>query len=235
MDFPLGGRVFPTKGAARTFMSRQLHERPVGDISDPELVQMLHDLLSRHPHVEEKVGCGVAGFRVTQDHPIYRNARQFSIIRIDGSKAAFSYPVCFTPRTQRGHRMMVYRSEVQRDIYEAKGAFFRRFGSVTCAETGVGLTLRDATADHRLPNTFTQIVADFEFTYGDEPVILWGAGDDCSVPTFADRKLACAFRAFHRERAELDFVTVEANRRAHLNAARSTPPHLILKDWIDAP
>jgi len=97
----IAGEHFPTKGAALERCSRILNSYPgrLGtgpgqpeDVTDPEHIAFLTVLVARHP--DDKIGSGIAGFRVQVNPEGTHNTRCFHVVHPDGSLDDFGYKYC---------------------------------------------------------------------------------------------------------------------------------------------
>ncbi len=87
--------------------------------------------------------------------------------------------------------------------------------------------------DHRPPNTFDAIVAEFEIAEGitDHENLLAAHLDNDLEDRVADPGLVARFRTFHRDRAELDFVSKKVNlKRLYQN--RQQRAQIVLRDYL---
>lgn len=93
----MGPRAFPNRTVAKTYMSTEiLNGYDVGDeISNPEHVAILNDLLRRKPSEAEKVGPGIDHWFVdlTSNYRDYvrKDARTIAIRQTDGTRMDFGY------------------------------------------------------------------------------------------------------------------------------------------------
>lgn len=91
---------YPSKKAFFEEVRRILHNSPVGRLS-PDDEQAILKALSLHPHVDEKVGVGVAYLSIYYAPEL--KARRFVIHRIDRTQVSFSYKTCQTPSLANNH------------------------------------------------------------------------------------------------------------------------------------
>lgn len=105
MPIPLeiGNERFPSKTAATGRCQEILHSYPgqagsgagqPEEVIDPTHVAFLTALVHRHPEADEKIGSGIAGFKVQVNPNGTGNTRCFYVIHPDGSSVQFSYPSC---------------------------------------------------------------------------------------------------------------------------------------------
>lgn len=92
----LGSLKFRKQEDAHAHFKRMLNAYHLGDVLSPSDASELGELLKRHPEYDEKLGVGIERFEIMMhpEHP----TRCFKIVRADGSKDHFSYPVCVTGR-----------------------------------------------------------------------------------------------------------------------------------------
>jgi hypothetical protein len=87
----IGELSFPSKGEAVAFLKEMLYRYRPGDDVGEEDAAILRDALNNHPEAKEKIGCGVAGFKVRTAE--FRT-QCFWVMRTDGSTEKFSHKVC---------------------------------------------------------------------------------------------------------------------------------------------
>jgi hypothetical protein len=94
--FSIDTREFPTKGSAHEFFREMLHRyRAAQRVNDIDSLD-LSALLMHHTDYTEKVGIGIANFKVAKN--IFRT-NSFWIVRTDGSEDDFSFQHCITPKS----------------------------------------------------------------------------------------------------------------------------------------
>ncbi|CAL9666091.1 hypothetical protein SUDANB1_07220 [Streptomyces sp. enrichment culture] len=64
------------------------------EVTDPDHVRFLSDLVKRHPEAEEKIGTGISGFKVQINPEGTGNTRCFWVIHPDQSATHFSFKSC---------------------------------------------------------------------------------------------------------------------------------------------
>jgi hypothetical protein len=90
-------RRFDKAGDATTFFSTMLNRYKIGEeVSDADGLD-LAALLNRHDERDEKVGVGIAHFKVDRAPEPYFG-KCFWIVRIDQSQVDFSFPHCISPK-----------------------------------------------------------------------------------------------------------------------------------------
>jgi hypothetical protein len=87
----IGERSFGTRNDANGFIQELLNDQPLKVAIPEPHHSFLCSLISRHPHVTEKVGPGIQHFTV---EPALHGTRCFYLTRVDGTKTDFSYLKC---------------------------------------------------------------------------------------------------------------------------------------------
>ena len=99
----IAGEHFPTKAAAIARCQEILHSYPgqpgsgagqPQEVTDPAHETFLKALIKRHPEAEDKIGDGVAGFKVQVNPEGTGNTRCFYVIRRDGTSVDFRFRSC---------------------------------------------------------------------------------------------------------------------------------------------
>lgn len=215
----IGDRCFPSKFAAVRAIRDLYYRYAAGDVvDDPEDHRFLLDLVYRHPRAEQKVGCGVALFRIEQDEASTigtgRSCHLCVLVRIDGSETDFSYKKCLTPESPRSAFQDACRTAVVSQVQAFRREQFGPLGDryVPCAITGELVGWNDAHIDHHEPR-FEQLVIDFlrRVGWNYRTILLKGYGDGERWKAFADPVHAEQFAEYHREHARLRVTTRAAN------------------------
>src|ERR1044072_802401 len=108
-SFAVGSLVFRTKAEAKEHFRAMLWSYSVGSLIRGLDADELTALLGLHPHCEQKVGSGVAGYGVTLD-PWKKPC--FLVYRTDGASTDFSYRECISPKPLRRKFIGALRSLV---------------------------------------------------------------------------------------------------------------------------
>ncbi|MFF0736929.1 DCL family protein [Streptomyces chartreusis] len=99
----IGSESFPSKAAATARCQEILYTYPgetgtgsgqPQDVTDPTHIAFLTALVQRHPEAEEKIGTGIAGFKVQVNPDGTGNTRCFWVIHPDGNATHFSFKSC---------------------------------------------------------------------------------------------------------------------------------------------
>lgn len=95
MGTVINGRFFTSKEKAKRYYSAFIDKLPFGEIHSIHHGTFF-GLLSCHPFVLEKIGCGIKHFE-KRKHPVFKNWT-LHVIRTDGSEIDFSYRKCIEQR-----------------------------------------------------------------------------------------------------------------------------------------
>ena len=209
-----------TKKARTAYFSGILHGAQIGETINGHFEELL-ELLREHPDAENKIGCGVAAFKVDLVPPYLK--RGFHVIRTDGSVEDFSYRIClngYQSKKQEATRAL------RNEVFEQIDAVRRRVlaGEISvCAETGAPIGAGGFEIHHAPPNTFARIVSLFVSAEKIEiEKIKTKEGNDGVTFALADRKLAQRWRAHPQSLADLCAVSVHGHKMAH--AANDNTP-----------
>lgn len=214
----LGFAEFGSKSAAKEHFRAMLNRYQAGQTVKAEDAAELECLLDSHPEAADKIGCGVAEFRV-------RDAAYgticFEVVRTDGSATDFSYASCIDGRASPlQEALRALRQEVQDDIMRAKRDYFAQHadaeGRVLCPVSGVRITIEEAHADHASPLPFAVMAKLFLSARGIVPdrSTVQPPADNQYVPRLADHTLADEWRKYHHQNAAIRVVAAPANRKA---------------------
>ncbi|WP_439486529.1 DCL family protein [Blastomonas fulva] len=87
----IGELEFASKGEAQAFLRDILYSYVPGDDVSEEHAAILTQALQNHPESEEKIGSGIAGFKVRSAEFA---TQCFWVQRTDGSTEKFSHKAC---------------------------------------------------------------------------------------------------------------------------------------------
>ena len=205
----IGGTPHTKTEATRHFramLKRYLINQPVNAADQAALA----DIIKRHPKRAEKLGTGIAEFRVVGGGRF--GTRCFEILRTDRTAVTFSYLACISPEAP-GHAPEVFwamRCEIMVQTRAFFDVSFKR-SVVFCEITGKPIVRSDAHVDHIKPLTFQRLVRDFLAQRGtrlDDVRVERGEG---TTSVLADRDLATAWQEYHRTHAKLRIASKRAN------------------------
>jgi hypothetical protein len=100
----IGTESFPSKAAATARCQEILHTYPgttgtgagqPQDVTDSTHVDFLSALVKRHKEAEDKIGLGIAGFKVQVSPTGEGGTRCFWVVHPDGTATHFSFKGCF--------------------------------------------------------------------------------------------------------------------------------------------
>lgn len=209
----LGGEEFPTKDAAKKRIQAMLGGYQPGMIVNAFDSLILCDLVQRHPNAEQKIGAGIAGFRVIRN-PEYPSSKCFALVRTDGSVTDFSYNECLRPTPPNQKAKNGFRSAIMTDILQFKqSAFDEADGPLFCPFTGEKLGFAGAHVDHAPPDTFASLLERFLTMEGISlgSIEVKPSMDNSYLDRLADEALESRWVAFHNHYANLRIVSETAN------------------------
>lgn len=189
----LGNLVFTSKAAIKKHASAVREKYPPPeDVTDPEDIAFLHDLIKRHIHAGQKIGCGIAKFFV--DSAPNKMSICFWIKRTDDSTTDFGVPACLEStgslnrqslREAIKYSMNKFREE------NLRGDFF------VSAYSGKTFPRDEAVVDHVVP--FEHIVQTFfaEENVDVEKDLLTESIDGAATNIWVDPDLIERFVEYH--------------------------------------
>jgi len=154
--FKLGNKTFPSKAAAKKFVSNYLQTSPSGTVPTVEDMIWIMDLLSRHPAYEShfKNSKGVIVYK----EETYNNYNAFHFIREDGTMEAISYLKAL--ETDKTNNVSFFRREIEYQIRDFKNKVFTRNEVLQCELCSCNIVNdRHCHIDHL--NFFTDLVNEF--------------------------------------------------------------------------
>jgi Protein of unknown function (DUF3223) len=202
----VGGQVFPTKAALRSFVREILYRYPPGSVVTGSGDDgFLRALIPRHKHAAEKVGAGIDRFEVRTNlrHP------GFWIIRTDGSETDFSYQECITSTGQRSDVLQAFRIAAAPDAIAFIAAAFAG-GPVRCVCGTMVADRSQAHADH-YPVPFLALAKRFAATWpgGFEGIQLTRA--DGQMGAILPDECQAAWVAYHTQHARFRVLCIACN------------------------
>ena len=188
-----------------------LYRYEIGDIvTDRGDHVFLNAVLSRHPRARDKIRCGVLRFEIRQNLQ-YPGQRSIFLIRMDGSDTDFGYRKCLKPPTMEQEVTAALRHAISDQIVDFVKRAFGSDKPVNCAVTGVVMkSYAEAHVDHA-PPTFLDLAETFVAEQGGWTRFALSRADRQVGARLADAALAAEWAAYHRRRAELRLVTINAN------------------------
>lgn len=210
----VNGQSFRTKQDLREHIRQIRDSYTDGAILADDHFEFMLDLLNRHEEAGIKIGCGVACM-YTRANEVFKNNREFWLVRTDGSETDFSFEICLKHETKLQKFKSACRTAVAPIVMGFKLDFFDQAGGVAlCPVTGDKITLRkNSHVDHARPNTFDKIVSDFIEGYGldVEAIDLITAEDGRVTNEIRSERIKADFIKFHNERANLRVISRYAN------------------------
>lgn len=212
----LANEIFSTQDAAKKKIQAILGSYQPGMTVNLFDSALLLDLVQRHPHADQKIGCGVAGFRVEKT-PQY-GSKCFILVRTDGATTDFSYLECLRSTPHGAKVTSAFRAAIEPDVFQFKQACFDRAAldgndPLRCPITGEVLGFVGAHVDHVPPDTFANLLDDFLTGEGKALADLEvkNSADHTYSDRLCDLELEAKWIAFHRFNARLRIVSKTAN------------------------
>ncbi len=172
---------------------------------------LMDEVLPRHPNYDDKIGVGVVG--IESRHNQF-GMRCFWLVRADGTETDFSFYKCAGSRTQATELKKSLRKIVVEDVMAFKMSSFSNSAVVLCAITGELTLEADCHVDHRPPQTFDRIVADWLKHNQLKVEDIELTSDDGQIgKVVADSGIRNSFRVWHADHASLQITTAVANLR----------------------
>ncbi len=191
-----------------------LHHYADNESLSKEDFDFILDVFKLHPNFKNKNGLGIQSI-YTKTNSIYRNVREFWIVRSDGSETDFSYMKCLNGDSSNREKFLkACRIAVEPYTMAFKNSFFSEKKIARCPITGETISFCSSHVDHQSPNTFYKLVSDFiaEMKIDSEEISFVGSGQDglCQI-TFQDKTLEKAWVDYHNKNAQLQVISQRAN------------------------
>lgn len=173
--------------------------------------------LACHPDVAEKTGAGVHHFE-TGPGPDGFGSTCFYVVRVDGSKASFSYKTCLNGKASPWAIFCsALRGAVSLEILDWKNRQFDSFGFATCGLCGASLNRNEVHADHVHPNTFNALAIAFcRDNYINPEMVKYA---DSPMWELADKQLEQEWIEYHRSHCTLRILCAPCNTKLGDRAA----------------
>lgn len=181
----------------------------------PEHYDDLYDLLCRHPHAMEKIGCGVESFMVKSDG---YGHKCFWLIRVDGTIEDFSYITCAKGKDVSNEVKFrkACRTAIRPQIVEYRNNYFNGSQLAKCETTNKQINIALCHVDHIGPMYFETIVTNFinEFNINVNTINYDTTGTTCRIMNV---ELLRNWVEYHKRHAKLRCVDKQYNlKTAHL-------------------
>lgn len=214
-SYIIAGQTFKTKIKLQEHIRTILYQYQDGAyLSQTDFIFMM-DVLEQHPDYKLKYGTGVKAIYVKQN-PVYRNTRNFWIVRLDNSETDFSYLECLKETSQKKKFLNACRVAIEPYTQEYKRNFFDNLNGkiYTCPCTNEALNFIGSHVDHKSPKTFKQLVKDFINQYNidvSQVKIVSGAEDNVFQDTFDNKDFEKLWVDYHNSHAEFQIISKKAN------------------------
>lgn len=212
-SYSVDGEHFRTQKDLLERLRKILHSYPFYQPLNESDTRFLYALVEGyHPSAEIKIGPGVARLEIRQNQ-IYRQNREFWIIRTDGTETDFSFMECLRPSKRIDKFKNACRAAISPFMARIKQDYWAGRASAICPLTGAAMTFDDSHVHHAGANDFAAIVEAFIAHEGLdlEAVELSGATDSVIGDRFIDLELERRFVDFHNSRADLQVVSKFGN------------------------
>lgn len=197
------------KARIKLMLNSYLFDSPVSD----QDATILIDLIRYHPEADEKIGCGIKGFKVVREKTY--GHKRFEIIRTDGTTSDFSYVKCCSgsPETHRQLVIKAMRCEVRDQITDFFRETFSACDSLICPLNGSVVTQKNYHVDHAPPNTFQRMATDFLAGENVDAMVITDGDSHGNFADrfFKDRTIAISWQNYHRSHARLRIVSSIGN------------------------
>jgi len=220
MKIEVGDITFPTKTAAlahcRALTARYGHNSKVTGAADDAF---LRNLTLRHPHAEEKIGVGIAHFKV-QCMPPYHTSLGLVLHRTDRSKTDMSYTACISGPKPWADFGRAARYAVGWQIAAFKAAAFAK-GQTHCPLSGEKIFADNCHVDHFNPS-FQTLLKDYLAEMGTDwqQVKLVPHSSGAGGYEFAHQEDDDEFAAYHAKHANLRVLSPHSNLSRAREGAR---------------
>ncbi|WP_331773354.1 DCL family protein (plasmid) [Embleya sp. NBC_00888] len=205
--FTIGSRCYPSKEAAKQAVRDVLYRYSPGDKVDrPDDVELLRDLLDLHPDADEKVGPGVAGFRVVRGERAGVHA--FEVVHTDDNVLDFGIRKCFDPPSLRRRVLEAMSHEIEPNSTAYLDSRVQG-RSLVSDLSGTPVATNAVRVSHFQGPQRDVIATEFVEEHGGWDAIELTGSRRPGRPRFVDRELADEWRAYHRQRAVLGLLTVD--------------------------
>ena len=207
----IGTRSYPTLKARREAVQAVLGRYDIREVvSGEEDVLLLHDLIAMHPKAAEKIGPGVAHFRVIR--AAKGSAKGPEAVHINGDRVAFSYKDCLEPPTHPQRVVDAMRTEIEPQA-TAYLETRKAAGTLVSDESGTPLATTDVNVVYFRGPRFHDLATQFVDGAGGWDAVHLNSDNDRGLALFTDRELAARWHTYHRENAVLALLSKAENRR----------------------
>ncbi len=211
--YVVNGEHFKTQKNLKERIHKILYAYSFGEVLNELDTRFLYALVEGyHPSAEIKIGAGVSRMEVRQNL-IYKQNREFWIVRTDDTETDFSFMECLRPSKPLDKFRTACRAAISPYMAMVKNNFWSGGGSAVCPLTGAPMTFDDSHVHHTGAKDFATIVDEFIKLEGLDvtAVELVGARDGVIGDRFHDLELERRFVDFHNRAAELQVVSKFGN------------------------
>lgn len=220
---------FKTQKEALDYFKNILNQCNINEII-PQHFDDLYELLCRHPHAIEKIGCGVESFMIKPDG---YGHKCFWLIRVDGTIEDFSYIISVKGKdiTNELKFRKACRTAIRHQIVEYRDKYFDGKLYAKCEKTGKEIELSTCHVDHIEPMYFERIVSMFinEYSIDVDKITYDTTGTTCRL---MDSELLRNWVEYHIKYAKLRCVDKQYNLKTAYLAKENTVDESWMNDDI---
>lgn len=204
----INNNEFKTQKEALEYYKTILNSHNINEII-PTYFDDLYELLCRHPHANEKIGCGVESFMIKPDG--YGN-KCFWLIRVDGTIEDFSYIMCVKGKDISNDMKFrkACRTTIRPQIIEYRKLYFNGNIYAKCEVTNKQIEISTCHVDHIEPMYFETIVSNFikDLNIDVDVIKFDTSGTECK---FIDNTISNIWYNYHLKHAKLRCVDKQFN------------------------
>jgi hypothetical protein len=219
----VGLRKFPTKKETKDFIRAIVARYEDGVRLALEDEAFMRDLLTLHPHSEEKMGGGISHFTIGPDQE-WGTTRNFIVHRMNGSFTDFSFHHCVDGTNHRQDRSSALRSAVADQVVNFKALAFSGTSVPVCVYLNKLLSESDSHVDHESPQTFHSLANAWLASIGRtvDSLELVDNADNQWIRTLRDPEMIRSWQKYHAANVRLRMISKRANlSHAKAKASRS--------------
>lgn len=212
----IAGHTFTTLGEFKKYVGKLLDDLPLGGVVPEPHHSFLLQLVQRHARASDKIGAGIAHFKVLTNTFYGGSTRCFHLFRVDGTHSDFSYVKCISTPTPWEEFTDALRSAVMDQIIAVREAAFGSSEVILCPIKNISMSRNVTHLDHVAPYTFEALVKQFmdeEWLHEENPPATVG-GDNKIGRRLADKEMEDRWRYFHATHAKLRVISKEAHMEA---------------------
>lgn len=206
----IAGQSFDTKKEAKQYVRALIERYEPGEKLDPHDQAFVLELLSLHPHYEQKRGVGIEYVTVDLEISFGGRNKHFIIYRTNNSYTDFSWVKCFDGSSHRREVQSAMRAAINDQIIDFRNAELPK--NPICPFRKIKLDKTNSHADHAHPVTFISLVESWVQTVGGFESVKINVGvDGQTSATMADEGQRQQWQDFHRRSAQFRLTSIKGN------------------------